>query len=121
MADDIPQVHATQSTEDAASSPNGDHPVLSDGLVSELTRFFNLCTAVDEVAYSRDVLNALADVDFAAIQSHEQTTNVDMHTINLDILTSLADHNEWLRLTNTALRNLPEIYRLTYNVIVREE
>lgn len=73
------------------------------------------------VAYNGDVLNAIADVDFAAVSSHEQATNVDIHTINLDVLNSLDDHDEWLRLTNAALENLPEIHRLTRDVIIREE
>lgn len=44
-----------------------------------------------------------------------------MHTIDLDVLTALDDHIEWFRLNNLALRNFPEIYRLSSNVIARGE
>lgn len=44
-----------------------------------------------------------------------------MHTINLDALVTLDDHVEWLRLNNILQRAFPDIYRLTSNVIAREE
>lgn len=89
--------------------------------MAELTRFFNLCNAVDDIAQHRDALNAVANTHYAALNNHEQATNVDMHTIDLDVLTSLDDHVEWFRLNNMALENVPEIYSLSSNVVAREE
>lgn len=89
--------------------------------MAELTRYFSLCDAVDDVARTRDGLNAIFNADYAAIRRHEQATNVDMHTINLDTPAALNDHVEWLRLNNMLQRTFPDIYRLTSEVIAREE
>lgn len=86
-----------------------------------MTRYFSLCDAVDDVAHTRDRLNTIFNADYAAIRRHEIATNVDMHTINLDALVTLDDHVEWLRLNNILQRAFPDIYRLTSNVIAREE
>ncbi|KAG9604310.1 hypothetical protein KCU77_g1385, partial [Aureobasidium melanogenum] len=127
MADNISDANAADSGQNGDSPFDGDtaapseRPTLSKGLMAELTRFFNLCNAVDDVAEHRDALNAIANTHYAALNDHEQATNVDMHTIDLDVLTSLDDHIEWFRLNNMALKNVPEIYSLTSNVIAREE
>ncbi|KAG9653324.1 P-loop containing nucleoside triphosphate hydrolase protein, partial [Aureobasidium melanogenum] len=127
IADDISNVNAADSAQNGASLPDGDTAAplecstLSEGLIVELIRFFNLCDAVDDVAQHRDALNAIANAHYAALNNHEAATNVDMYTIYLDVLTSLDDHIEWFRLNNTAPRNVPEIYRLSSNVIAREE
>lgn len=89
--------------------------------MAELTRFFSLCNAVNDIAQHRDALNTIAKTHYAALNNHEQATNVDMHTIDLDVLTTLDDHLEWFRLNNLAMRDVPEIYRLSSDVIVREE
>ncbi|KAH0360213.1 hypothetical protein KCU65_g9523, partial [Aureobasidium melanogenum] len=127
MADDISNANAADSGQNGASPPDGhiaaplECPALSEDLVVELTRFFSLCDAVDDIAQHRDALNTIANAHYAAFNTHEQATNVNMHTIDLDVLTSLDDHLEWFRLNNLALRNVPEIYRLSSDVIVREE
>ncbi|KAG9525049.1 hypothetical protein KCV07_g1550, partial [Aureobasidium melanogenum] len=127
MADDISNANAANSGQTGDPPPDGDtaapleRPTLSKGLMAELTRFFNLCNAVDDIADHRDALNAIANAHYAALNNHEQATNVDMHTIDLDVLTSLDDHVEWFRLNNMALENVPEIYSLSSNVIAREE
>ncbi|KAG9695507.1 hypothetical protein KCU95_g13490, partial [Aureobasidium melanogenum] len=126
MADDIPNADAGDSLQNGASPPGGktaasmQSPILSEGLVAELTRFFTLCDTVDDIAQHRDALNTIANTHYAALNHHEQATNVDMHTIDLDVLTTLDDHLEWFRLNNIALRNVPEVYRLSSDVIVRE-
>ncbi|KAH0035115.1 hypothetical protein KCU78_g2102, partial [Aureobasidium melanogenum] len=127
MADDISNPNAANSGQNGDLPPDGDttapleRPTLSKGLMAELTRFFNLCNAVDDIADHRDALNAIANAHYAALDNHEQATNVDMHTIDLDVLTSLDDHVEWFRLNNMALENVPEIYSLSSNVVAREE
>ncbi|KAG9758016.1 hypothetical protein KCU73_g4115, partial [Aureobasidium melanogenum] len=127
MADDISNANTANSGQTGDPPPDGntaaplEHPTLSKGLMAELTKFFNLCNAVDDIAEHRDALNAIANAHYAALDNHEQATNVDMHTIDLDVLTSLDDHVEWFRLNNMALENVPEIYSLSSNVIAREE
>ncbi|KAG9529349.1 hypothetical protein KCU93_g3462, partial [Aureobasidium melanogenum] len=127
MVDDISNANTADSGQNGDPPPDGDttapleHRTLSKGLMAELTRFFNLCNAVDDIADHRDALNAIANAHYAALNNHEQATNVDMHTIDLDVLTSLDDHVEWFRLNNMALENVPEIYTLSSNVIAREE
>ncbi|KAH0268420.1 hypothetical protein KCU91_g9424, partial [Aureobasidium melanogenum] len=127
MADDISNADAGDSLHNGASPPGGKTaapmqcPALSEDLVAELTRFFNLCDAVDDIAQHRDALNTIANTHYAALNNHEQATNVDMHTIDLDALTTLDDHFEWFRLNNLALGKVPEIYRLSSDVIVREQ
>ncbi|KAH0340581.1 hypothetical protein KCU81_g6795, partial [Aureobasidium melanogenum] len=127
MADDISNASVANSGQNGASPPDGDTaaPVqclaLCEDLVAELTRFFSLCNAIDDIAQHRDALNTIANTHYAALNNHEQATNVDMHTIDLDALTTLDNHLEWFRLNNLALRNVPEVYRLSSDVIVREE
>ncbi|KAG9568751.1 hypothetical protein KCU71_g559, partial [Aureobasidium melanogenum] len=127
MADDISNANTADSGQNGDTPPDGDttaavkQPILSKGLMAELTKFFNLCNAVDDIAQHRDTLNAIANAHYAALDNHEQATSVDMHTIDLDALTSLDDHVEWFRLNNLALENVPEIYSLSCNVIAREE
>ncbi|KAG9653814.1 hypothetical protein KCU64_g7638, partial [Aureobasidium melanogenum] len=106
MADEISHANAAESGQNGASPPNGDTATFLEPTTS---------------AEHRDALNAIANAHYAALDNHEQAANVNMHTIDLDLLTSLDDHVEWFRLNNFALRNVSEIYSLSSNVIARED